>query len=284
VSSLGFLGSFVYDKGESATRRIDDYLKAKIPVMLDSGAFSVLNSGAHIDIDDHIKWVKYWKNRNKTSTLLLNISLDVIGNQEATIKNYKYQISKGAIVVPTIHYPTNPKEIDSLLDTPSGWVSLGGLVRFFSKSHLDNVTSWSAAILSRAHKKNIKVHALGAIVPEIHWALPLDSCDSTYWLSGSRFGQHSLFDPTIRHWRKIKTKSKSSYKYGSLLRDIYGTSPEEIDADTRGESGRKLAERLAIHSHDIFADTFRKRHDSDLIIYLAGGHPDIVSHNRKKGQ
>jgi hypothetical protein len=249
--------------------------------MLDSGAFSVLNSGAQVDLPEHAAWVKSWHDANRSGTLLLTIALDVIGDQQATIRNYRKQISMGAKVVPTIHYPADPRDIDALLDSPSGWISLGGLVRFFSKSHLDNVISWSAAMISRAHKAGVKVHALGAIVPEIHWALPLDSCDSTYWLSGSRFGQHSLFDPKIRHWRKIKTKSKASYKYGRMLRDIYGVDPETIDADTRGEAGRKLAEGLAIQSHDIFAETFRKRHESDLLVYLAGGTPDIIGYNER---
>lgn len=281
-SCLGFLGSFVYDSGDSATARIDKYLQNGIPVMLDSGAFSVLNSGAHIDMSEHTNWVKSWHARNRSETLLLTISLDVIGNQKATIANYEKQIANGAIVVPTIHYPSDPRDISWVLDSPSGWISLGGLVRFLSKSHLDNVISWSAAILQRAHKAGLKVHALGAVVPEIHWALPLDSCDSTYWLSGSRFGQHSLFDPTIRHWRKLKTKSKIAYQYGQMLRDIYNVTPEEIDSDTRGESGRRLAERVAIHSHEIFAETFRKRHGSDLTVYLAGGNPDIAGHYERK--
>ena len=279
---LGYLGSFAYDRGDAATRRIYTYLQHGFPVMLDSGAFSVMNSGARIDINEHTEWVRTWQQRNDTGTQLLCVALDVIGDPAATVRNYEKQIRDGAVVVPTIHYPNDPKQVDAYADSPSGWVNLGGMVRYFSKSHLDNVIAWCAAVISRTRKAGVKVHGLGATPPAIHWLIPFDSCDSTYWLSGSRFGQHSVFDPAIRDWRKIKTGSRAAYKYGNLLRDRYGLDPEVLDADTRGEAGRKLSERVAIQSHDIFAQTFRDRHDSDLIVHLAGGSPDLIGYQEGK--
>lgn len=284
ISRLGYLGSFAYDKGDAATNRIKTYLQHGVPVILDSGAFSVLNSGASINMSEHTDWVQQWHQMNTTGTQLLCVALDVIGDHEATIRNYEKQIDRGAIVVPTLHYPTDPKEVSRYAESPSGWINLGGMVRYFSKSHLKNVIAWCAAAINHARRYGLKVHGLGATPPEIHWSIPFDSCDSTYWLSGSRFGQHSIFDPQIRDWRKIKTTSKAAYKYGPLLREYYGLLPSDLDADTRGNEGRMRAERIAIQSHDVFAQTFRERHGSELIVHLAGGSPDIVGYQKGIGQ
>lgn len=279
---LGYLGSFAYDRGDAATQKISKYLLEGFPVMLDSGAFSVMNSGARIDINEHTEWVRMWQDKNDTGTQLLCVALDVIGDQNATVRNYEKQVNDGASVVPTIHYPNDPDVVDAYADSPTGWVNLGGMVRYFSSSHLNNVIAWCAAVITRTRKHGLKVHGLGATPPKIHWFIPFDSCDSTYWLSGSRFGQHSVFDPTIRDWRKIKTGNRSAYKYGSMLRLRYGLEPDALDADTRGEAGRKFAEKVAIQSHDVFAETFRERHASNLIVHLAGGSPDLVGYKEGK--
>jgi hypothetical protein len=73
-------------------------------IFLDSGAFSAMSQGVHIDIVDYIAFVK----QNK-SKLKVYANLDVIGNAEATLKNQEIMEKAGLSPLPCFHYGEDKK-------------------------------------------------------------------------------------------------------------------------------------------------------------------------------
>src|SRR5690606_4053287 len=76
-----------------------------LPTVLDSGAWSVFNAGATIDPLKQAAFVV------KASALYPEarfLALDVIGDEEATWRNWVLQRRAGARVEPTIHFGAEP--------------------------------------------------------------------------------------------------------------------------------------------------------------------------------
>jgi hypothetical protein len=102
-------------------------IQAEIPsycdgVFLDSGAFSVYNSGKTIDIDALVEFCKI--HRHEFDVIA---SLDVIGDWRGSKDNYKYMIKHGADVLPCYHYGEPIKVLDWYAST-TDYIGLGGMV------------------------------------------------------------------------------------------------------------------------------------------------------------
>src|SRR5690606_25591985 len=101
---------------------------AGVPVVWDSGAFSAFTGKARVDLDQHTEWVKANDHGNP---LVRFVGLDVIGDADATLDNYRRQRAAGANVEPTIHYGEPLDQVDRLLDAGvPDWFNVGGLVPY----------------------------------------------------------------------------------------------------------------------------------------------------------
>jgi hypothetical protein len=152
-------------------------------IFLDSGAFSAMSQGVHIDIVDYIAFVK----QNK-SKLKVYANLDVIGNAEATLKNQEIMEKAGLNPLPCFHYGEDKKYLQMYCEKYK-YFAIGGMVPYTKKhdvlvKFLDNCFN----IIMKYDK--IKIHAFGiAGSMKLLLKYPFYSVDSTSWLQTAKFGK-----------------------------------------------------------------------------------------------
>jgi hypothetical protein len=280
---IGVLTSFadVAKGGKGAERlvaKVDAIADAGVPVVWDSGAFSVWRVGAAVDVDSHAAWVA---ERQAAGRPTRHVGLDVIYDPDGSLANYRRQLAAGARVEPTVHYGEPLSLVDQYLATDPEWINVGGVAQRAKGQSLRQAIGFLAAVTQRAGA-DVRVHALGGTHPTIGRMLPFDACDSTYWMSVFLYKNLPLFDPDRGDWRKFKFGSKhpdlraggweKMYAEGGWLRSEYGVDPDDLAHAEITRTYDDLTCRLSIESHRRFADWLAERHDRDVVVYLAGGH------------
>ena len=162
-------------------KSLQTYLQDKkdINLLLDSGAFTAWKAGQVIEIDDYCKFIdnlpiKPWK----------YFALDVVGNPQKTMENYEIMLKRGYNPIPIF---TRGEEINVLEDyyKTSGIVGVGGLVGTKKNKSFVN------ALMKKINKR--KVHWLGFTnIKYIKFYKPY-MCDSSSWLTGSRYASFNLY-------------------------------------------------------------------------------------------
>lgn len=157
------------------------YLQDKndINLLLDSGAFTAWKAGQVIEIDDYCKFIdnlpiKPWK----------YFALDVVGNPQKTMENYEIMLKRGYKPIPIF---TRGEDISVLEDyyKTSDIVGVGGLVGTKKNKAFVN------ALMKKINKR--KVHWLGFTnIKYIKFYKPY-MCDSSSWLTGSRYASFNLY-------------------------------------------------------------------------------------------
>lgn len=260
------------DATPSNVTKADRLEQAGVPVVWDSGAFSVFTGTATIDVDTHAHWVT---KRQAAGSTARYIGLDVIGDGTASLHNYRRQLEAGADVEPTVHYGDPVELVHDYLDLGASWVNVGGIAPMGNGKKARLATAFAAAI-RLATRGRASTHGLGATPPAIAGAVPFDAIDSTYWLGPARFGTQSLFDPDRGDWRRYTLVSSRTptddrawrriWKDGRWLRDTYGIAPAAMHRDNQDEMLDAAAE-----SHRRFGQWLAERHGIDVTVYLAGG-------------
>jgi hypothetical protein len=147
-----------------------DYAPTFANVLIDSGAYSVLNSGKELSISDYATWVEQWRGKADAIAALDDIS----GDYKAGMANAR--MMPLGIGFPTIH-DSDPLEIlDELLDIArwhGNWIGIG-------------------LVPPRQGKESFVREVCERIPDGVHvhgWALGLyahikrlDSVDSTNWM------------------------------------------------------------------------------------------------------
>lgn len=198
---IGALCSFVNPK------IVKQSLELGFDVLLDSGAYSVAKSGITIDIDKYIEYIKELKAQNSS---VVPVSLDVIGNAEASIKNWNYMKEREVDVIPTYHIG-EPIEVFDYYVRETDYIGLGGLV-------VDSL-NWRERLkfLGKVWNRhpNKKYHVFGVNDLRSVRAYPFYSCDAKSWKGGSMFSQvitpHGSYFLSDRHSQAIgRIKAKTT--------------------------------------------------------------------------
>ena len=241
-----------------------------IPLVWDSGAWSVFTGAAKVSVEEHAAWVM-----NHPCGRARFIGLDVIGDPEATLLNYRTQREAGASVEPTIHYGERIDQVRKLLDVAdTEWFNIGGLVPQLSRNKT-GVSAFIAAV-KRELPPEVKVHALGCTTPDVLRSVPVDASDSTSWLSGQKYRKPVLFNPRTGRWTMIDLATKSSarrldgwrtsHRSGGWLRSVYEITPTEFLEVGYTEEGVLKC----VHAVSLLAEWVRGQNGADMTIYLAG--------------
>jgi len=161
-------------------------LRIKQNWFIDSGAFSVFTKNLQIDIDEYIEFVL-------KNDLKLYASLDVIGNESATYKNYLYmKNSKANKQIPAFHYGEDIKYLKIYLKE-SKYVAIGGVAQL--KSNTNKLISFLNKCFSEISKhKDVKIHGYALNNWKILTRYPFYSVDATSWLNPNIYGQHFKFN------------------------------------------------------------------------------------------
>lgn len=203
--------------------------KANIDLFIDSGAFSVSESGAEVNIDDYIDFIKEYED-----ALNVYACLDVIGDAEKTYKNQKYMESKGLTPLIAFHKGEDYKWLKRYVDEYD-YVAIGGIAGGLDVGqqglvkHLDRCFD---IICDRDGMPKVKVHGFGVNSLKIMWRYPWYSVDSTAWVIHAANGFILLPRPAKKgyNWKKqlkvylskrniqsnnnyIMNLSKATYKY-----------------------------------------------------------------------
>lgn len=147
-------------------------------LLLDSGAFTEFTTGKPVNIDLLIGFIKKYQPEYA-------IQLDVIGDDDATWRNYQYMVDQGLHnILPVIHYKASEAHIKRVLEA-SDYVLLGGLVPLTRAP--EKLRKWLDYLYANFGLKDKKVHALGVTT---RWCLqryPFYSVDSSSALSITRY-------------------------------------------------------------------------------------------------
>ena len=152
---------------------------------LDSGAFSVYESGAHVDIEQYIDSVhKIMAGRNPPEEVF---ALDVIGDHKRTLLNTRRMHDAGIPAIPCFHIGSPWGALVDLAST-NDKIAIGGMARGISRSSRSKAYFFDQCF-GRIWPK--KVHGFGLMNEKILMKVPFHSVDATNWqMAPLMYGQY----------------------------------------------------------------------------------------------
>lgn len=179
---LPMLISYFYlrEQSEASLRRV--ITNPNIELLVDSGAFSALNVGAEITLDEYLEFCHKWKDY-----LFGYMALDKLQDPVQTDKNLKVMIASGLKPIPVHVLGDTARRMDELFEL-SEWVALGGLRRPqrgpAPVSYIRQKMLWA---------RGRHVHWLGYTRKQMLEAFRPYSADCSSWASGMMYGQLTFY-------------------------------------------------------------------------------------------
>jgi hypothetical protein len=198
-----------------------------IRFLLDSGAFTAWKSNKPIKLDDYCKFIenlpfKPWR----------YFTLDVIGDAEASFKNYQIMLDRGFNPVPIFTRGEDLSMIDEYYKT-SDVLGVGGLVG--TKGNKGFVKGFMKKVDGR------KVHWLGFTNKNFVSYYKPYMCDSSSWEGGARFGTFDIYMGNGRYERLKRTDFSKKPK-PEIIKAIksYGFNPSDFAKESAWRGGQSL--------------------------------------------
>lgn len=171
--------------------RVWQEMTAPAHVLVDSGAFTVHNSGGHVSLSRYESFVKESRESLFAGCASVEfMTLDVIGDQKATWANYETLRRRGCDVIPIVTCGDGSMDDIDRACQSSDYIAFGALTWH---AHQDpSVWLRKAALRLMEHRERTgvmpKAHLLG--VSSRFWlsAFPAFSADATSWLAPLRYG------------------------------------------------------------------------------------------------
>jgi hypothetical protein len=198
---------------------LGQYQKLRSPhdpprLMLDSGAFSAWNSGGKIDLQAYIE-----ETRNPLWTE--SVSLDVIGNGEASLAQALHMKSVGSPAFPVFHIG---ESFEILQEYAKHFEKVGLSCRF--GEHESISMKWLSQCFARIWPK--KCHSFGWVSERPLLTFPFHSADAASWIVGPlKFGNWKTFGkmsvrrsasrkiyltPEINYYRSLQERLEVRWK------------------------------------------------------------------------
>lgn len=155
---------------------------------LDSGAYSFLNSGKKVDLEQYIDDYANFINKNHIQHFF-ELDIDkIVGYPKVKEFRKKLEVLTGRQCIPVWHKGRGIEEWKKMCDEYS-YVAIGGIVTREIKP--DQYKAFPLMI-TEAHKRGAKVHGLGFTSTKLLKVIHFDSVDSTNWSYG-RYGHYWEF-------------------------------------------------------------------------------------------
>lgn len=218
----------------------------------DSGAYSAESQGSTIDPDEFAAWVVQWR-----SSLAWAASLDVIGDADASYRNWAYlRRTYGIEFLPTIHYGDTGRSMRRYVEQGVDFIGLGGMVAY--KSEPRRLLRWALAMFryARDNHPDVRFHGWGVAQPLLIQNLPWYSVDSGGWGRPYRYASLSLFDRRTGRFVRIKCDGRDAYAHWALIAR-YGVIPSDVARST--PANRPLLCRLSAAAFQHLEDHLRAR-------------------------
>lgn len=186
---LSVLESYYYARKNPFFERL--YYKG-VDLLLDSGAFTFMVSGAKVDWDKYVEDYAAFINKYQIEKFF-ELDIDsIIGLQEVERLREKLETLTGRKCIPVWHKSRGLDYWKKMCEEYS-YIAIGGIVS--KEIPRGKIASIATSLINVAHKKGVKVHLLGYTPCDILAEnIPLDSADSTTWIVGNRSGTIYKFD------------------------------------------------------------------------------------------
>jgi hypothetical protein len=210
-----------------------------VEVFADSGAFSVANVGATVQLKDYAAWLEDWRGVITTAA-----TLDVIGDPDETQRNTEALLGAGLIVLPTFHVGTPWPVLERLCKTYP-YLALGGMVPH--AKFPQEVMRWLIRAFRIGSEHGAVFHGFGQTRVSTIAALPFYSVDSSAWVSGARYGVIALWNARRARLEQVQAGVPAeALKHAALLRE-HGADPAVVGRPGFAHTGHRTAEE---HLHE----------------------------------
>lgn len=257
------LCSYHYFRGEKLRSDLSRYFgQLDVDVFADSGAFSVFASGATILVDEYVFWLK-----ENADLIEVYANLDVHGESETTLHNQERMEALGLSPIPVYHAELPLSVFESYAERYP-YVGVGGVAGM--KTGARPLMNMLLQIFKIAQKHGTGLHGFGLTSRHVLENFPWKSVDSSSWSASFRFGHVPVFHPRRGIFYDVHIgNARSCYRMKEVI-EGYGFRVEEF-AD-REKNDRKRTATLASLSWWVAEGHYRKRHGSDLKIYLSNAN------------
>lgn len=235
------LVSYWYLRKPGTAAYLRDALPDGTDFFLDSGAYSAKNSGADIDIEDYMAFI-----RGNEFSVYAN--LDVIGDPAGSAENYRIMRSNGLTPLPVFHGGEPWSFLDGYLADDPPYIALGGIAKALG------ALRWCAEVFSRV-PSTTRIHGFGQTKYPLLRALPWYSVDSTShgalarWAEFMGFDGHNVVSISLK---KYKIHKQTKHDLARIVRHGLSSDFETMDLlntdltakRLRDGSATKAAERL----------------------------------------
>lgn len=204
-------------------------------LMLDSGAFTVFNSGGTVDLAEYGRAIAALKPE-------VYVQLDVIGDADGTRANLERMRAAGLKPLPVFTRGAPFEHLIRLLDEGEDYICLGNIAKAETQVRLDwcryvfHVTAkW---MKKEGRSRPPRYHAFGVTEPTVLFAFPFYSCDSSSGLMQAVFGRVFTYDRIRRRLTSVNVNSK----------ETGWKCPEGIDVGVTEDRTRPQAERAVANA------------------------------------
>jgi hypothetical protein len=182
--------SYYYDGMTNVTETLRRQTALGKDLFLDSGAYSALTQNLSIPLEKYTTFVLEWQDKFQKIA-----GLDVIGDAEASMKNFRYMKAAGARIIPTFHYGEPFEALDAMLaECGEDGIGIGGVAQLGTGEALRNWLdlAWER-IADKGGNPKVKVHGFAVTSPYYCMRYPWHSVDSTSWLMAGALGSVTIF-------------------------------------------------------------------------------------------
>ncbi|MCD0159815.1 hypothetical protein IHN63_00690 [Deinococcus sp. 6YEL10] len=184
------LVSFAFPKTYRKLMRSRIGIEYPVSLIVDSGAFSIFNNkriNHKIGVDDYLAWMREVRPELEARFVDVRfINFDVIGDHEASHRNFRMLCDAGQPVAPVVHYGSTDEQIEEVMSA-APFVAIGGLVPLSGRKSLIRPFLDRCVRIARPYRT--EMHLLGVMRPWVFEEYPqLFSCDSSTWSRPLRFG------------------------------------------------------------------------------------------------
>lgn len=204
AGKLNILMSFAYIKSEKLISSLIPYFQY---FMLDSGAFTFLNSGKKLDWNDYVTKYCDFINAYNVKYFFELDNYRILGYEQTIAIRHEIEKRTKKRCIPVWHKYLGKDEYIKMCQQYD-YIALGGIAIQEIKRTEHKYFPW---FISTAHKYNTKIHGLGYTSLTGLYKYNFDSVDSSTWLQSSiRFGDVFKFTGAyMKKYRKpINTKIK----------------------------------------------------------------------------
>lgn len=230
-----FLFSFEDKKVIKQVEFLSQFKDEKLLIFIDSGAFSIFNRGAKIDLNEYVHFIDRVKKIAYSGHEMYFFNMDVIPHIKGTkptkqqidtaakkgIENWNFIKSKGHSTIHTFHQFEGIDILRQIIKECNDFNLVG--ISPANDQSLNSRNEWLKTVFAEI-KDSVRTHCLGLTAKDSVEIFPCFSADSSSWINQSRYMEgfdykklikmpHTDRTPETLFWYDYEGKAKQSLKY-----------------------------------------------------------------------